>query len=229
MRSIPTFVSVIALLWCSAMVLRLSGTWVIPAYVICQSLFALVGFWGLQKNATDSPWYWAFYLPTFFAVLLLAVIVAIKFVVVYPVGLGLIVLFGSLVSAVAACSVTYYQLLKMFRADVPIGQAVLCIQAGILCFCGSATLLTLAEPMSPAMHSTALALSIFWLSIGSLLFAYLLGIQRTFGLWAGLNLWLPSFLAIACFGWLAFSLSGLQLEAGRQAVGSDHVQVVEVQ
>lgn len=231
MRAIPTFFSVVALLWCAAMIFRLPVRelpWVIPCYVVAQSLFALIGFWGLQRNATDSGWYWAMFLPAFGFVLLMAVLVAVKLVCAYPVGLGLIVLFGSLFSAVAACAVTYYQLLKMFHTSVPVGSAVLCIQAGILCFCGSATLLTLAEPTSPALHSAAFALSLFWLATGSLLFAYLLGIQRTFGAWAELNLWLPPFLAILCFGWLAFSLWNLQGEVSRQGVTSDRVQVVEV-
>lgn len=51
MRYAPTFFSVVALLWCSAAVLRIPNlTWAVPAYVIAQCAFALIGFLGLTKE-----------------------------------------------------------------------------------------------------------------------------------------------------------------------------------
>lgn len=232
MRYVPIFFSVVALLWCSAMVLRLPPrevTWCIPAYVITQCIFSLIAFLGLQKGSEYATSYRMFFAITFSAVLILSMCVMGRLVCAYPVGLGIIVILGSLGISITACAVTYYQLLKLFHSEVPIWYAFLCAQAAVLLTCGIATLLTVPEPAPPSLHVISIALSLFWLLTGVFLLAYMLGFVRTTGVtWNNLNQYVPPMLAAICFGWLAFQLSSLQGETARQSVVSDRVQVVEV-
>jgi hypothetical protein len=224
MRYAPTFFSVVALLWCSAAVLRIPNlTWAVPAYVIAQCAFALIGFLGLQKSSEGSKAYIAFFLVTFCAVLVLAMTVTGRLLITYPFGIACFVIAGSVLYAAATAGVVYYQLLKLY-GDVPMWSTVIVIQAAVLSMCGSATLLTLVEPMSPALHAVALSLSLFWMAMGAFFFAYVLGVERTLGLWSRLNLYLPSMIAVVAFSWLAFQLGTIQREAAPQAVTSDRMQ-----
>jgi hypothetical protein len=229
MRIAAVFVSVVALLWCSAMVLRLPHrevTWAIPTYVLAQFLFSLTAFLGLQRGSETSLWYKAFFLSTFSAVIVLGMIVAGRLVCAYPVGLAVLVIFGSVAIAIAIAATAYYQLLKLYKSHVPYGFAFLSIQGAMLLVCGFMALLSALEPSAPSLHIASVWLSVFWLATGAYFFAYMLGFARTVGVkWDNLNLFVPPMLAAICFGAMAFHLSGLQGEVGQAAVYSDKVQV----
>lgn len=236
MRMAAVFASVVMLLWCSAAVLRLPVReipWPIPVYVVAQFLFAMTAFLGLQRGSETAPetdaWYKVFFLATFSAVLLLALIVTGRLLCAYPPAMALIVIFGSVGLAVGVSGTVYYQLLKLYKSHVPPGYAGLTIQGAILLGCGFATLMCAIEPSAPSLHTASLWLAIFWLLNGVYFFSYMLGFTRTIGVkWDNINWYVPPMLAAVCFGAMAFNLSGQQAETAQQSVLSDRVQVMEV-
>lgn len=69
----PTFFSVLALIWASAVALRSERLpWIVPVYLIAQCAFALTAFLGLQKDILFSRFYTRFFFIAFAIVLVSA-------------------------------------------------------------------------------------------------------------------------------------------------------------
>lgn len=227
MRSVPTFLSVAVLVWAVAVTLRVPGhdlSWVVPAYVMAQCFFALIGLWGLQREALTSSTYATFFLVGFFAVLLAAVVCAGRFAAVFPPWLALLVLVGCVAFACVAGAVTYWRLILLYRGAVPYSSLGIVWQGAILIACGSISLLSFLAEDRPALRISALSLGLFWFALGAFFLLFSVGIVRLFSRYSRLNQFVPTFLAIIAFAWLAFSLSGLQRETARETV----LQNVEV-
>jgi hypothetical protein len=221
LRQLPTFVSVAVLVWAVAVTLRVPVhelSWTVPAYVSAQCLFGLIGLWGLQRESLTSPTYTAFFLVGFFAVLLAAMVCAGRFVAAFPIGLAVFVLVGCVAFACACGAVTYWRLLFLYRGAIPYSSIGIVWQGAILIGCGAISLLSYLAEDRPALRVSALALGLFWFALGAFFLLYSIGIVRVFSSYFRLNQFVPTFLAIIAFAWLAFSLSGLQAETARESV-----------
>lgn len=221
MKHLPTAVSVLVLIWAVAALLRVPGrdlTWAVPGYVMTQCLFALIAWWGLQRAAVNSHGYALFFSVGFFVVLLMAMVAAGRFLAVFPPGLAIFVILGTVASATATASVAYWRLLSIYSHGVPHSLLTTVLHGAILSTCGSATLLTLFAEQRPALRIAAFSLGSFWFLLGSFFFVYSVGIVRMYTAWTRLNHYVPMMLVIAAFSWMAFQLSGLQREGAREAV-----------
>lgn len=213
MRTIPTFVSVLAVIWAAASCVRASGLgWPIPAYVIGQCFFVLSAWLSLQKWLPgDTHYRWLFNL-SFFAVLGLALTATARFLAVFPPALAAFVFLAGLFSVCATAAVVYWRLLEIYTDRVPQALAATVLQASILTFCGSSTLLTLFAPAKAEVCISATALGTFWFLMGAFFFAYCIGIVRMHTAWARLDYYFPAMLAIASFGWMAWQLGSLRAQ-----------------
>ena len=229
-RHIPTLASVIAVMLAAGFVFRVPGRaihWTVPAYLCAQFFFAVVAWWGLQKSANLSDSYMTFYALAFGAVLVLAIGVSVRMAMTHPTGLALFVLFGAAAQSIAVGSVIYHQLSEEYGGHMPNAIQIAVFQAVILAFCGAVTLTVTAAKVESELWASAMALGSFWSVLAFLSWGYALGITRNRGIWIHLNNFLPSFLAVAAFAWLAFTLSGLQSEGSRQEVTQKQAVVSE--
>lgn len=228
LRHIPTLASVIAVLLAAGCVFRVPGRaipWTVPAYLVAQFFFAVIAWWGLQKGETSGS-YLRYYACAFGVVLLLAIAASVRLAMVHPNWLTNLVCFGAAAQSVAVGAVIYWELLKEYGGHVPAVNQVAVFQAVIMAFCGAVTLTVTAAKVESEVWASAMALGAFWSVMAFLSWGYALGITRNRGIWIHLNNFLPAFLAIVAFSWLAFTLSGLQSETSRQEV-TQHVVVSE--
>lgn len=223
MKQLATFFSVIALIWAAAASLRFAGSslpWSVPAYLIAQCLFALVGWWGLQRASLESRGYLLFFAVGFAAVLLLACAFAFRVTFVFPRILAAWLLLAAFFAAACVSSITYFEVLKIYGAvKVPPQLLLALFQGGVLSCAGVVTFSTLLHaPLAPELRFVATAFGAFWITLGILAFGWAVGVTRNRQVWLHLNDFLPAFLAIVAFTWLAIQLSGLQRELSRQPV-----------
>jgi hypothetical protein len=218
---ISTLASIIAVLLATGFVLRVPGrsiSWTVPAYLIAQFFFAVIAWWGLQKVDALSGSYMAYYALSFGSVLFLAILVTIRMAMVHPTLLGIFLLVGAAAQSAAIASVIYWELLKEYGGHVPAACQIAAFQAAVLAFCGAVTLTVTAAKVETELWSVSMALGMFWSAIAFLSWGYALGITRSRDIWIHLNNFLPAFLAVVAFAWLAFQLSGIQSELSRQEV-----------
>jgi hypothetical protein len=219
-----------ALMLAAGFVFRIPGRsihWTVPAYLCAQFFFCVIGWWGLQKSANLSDSYMTFYALTFGAVLLLAIYASVRMALIHPLGLALFVIFGAAAQSAAIGSVIYHQLSEEYGGHIPNAVQIAVFQAVILAFCGAVTLTVTAAKVESELWASAMALGSFWSVMGFISWGYALGITRNRGIWIHLNNFLPSFIAVVAFAWLAFTLSGLQAEGSRQEVTQKQAVVSE--
>lgn len=215
MRHIPTFVSIVALVWASAMTLRSERLpWIVPAYVVAQCVFALIAFLGLQRSILHSRGYTRFFFVTFSLVLVFAVWFAAYQTRAIPQGQG--ILAASFVY-LGVLAWTLHSLLAHY-GPVPAQIKLTLFQGAILLSCGIVALISTALRLPPEQNVAALALGSFWLAMGALMWCWSVGYMRNQRVWLTLNDFLPAFLAIAAFGWMAFELGKAQSELSYQAL-----------
>jgi hypothetical protein len=227
-RNVPTFVSVAVLVWAVAATLRVPGrelTWAVPAYVIAQCIFALIGLWGLQRTDEQHASYAIFFNVGFFIVLLAAFIATGRFLAVFPPVLAVFVMVGCICFSAVTAGIAYYELLRMYNDHIPATLISTIWQAAILLVCGSASILSVFAESRPALQISASALGTFWFLLGAFFFAYCVGIVRLHSSFLRLNHYVPMMLAIVAFGYLALELGKLQSEVAREAVPAVEIQV----
>lgn len=229
MRHAQVFLSVIALAASCGMSMRFFGRqlpWMVAAYLAVQCLFALIAWWGIQVGSLESVSYMRFFGLFFAAALLLAVMFAVKMAMLHPQILGAWLLFGTLLQTSVVASIVYWELVKTYWT-VPAQLQMSLLQGFVLSFCGIVTLVALATDLSPELRYAAMALGTFWTLLGVMAFAWTLGIGRNRSMWLHLNNFIPAFLAIVCFSWMAVKLNGLQTEGSRQEVPAAQHIVME--
>lgn len=215
MRHVPTFVSIVALVWASAMALRSQRLpWIVPAYVIAQCLFALIAFLGLQRTILHSRGYTLFFFVGFTAVLVLALGFALQQSRLFPDGKFI---FPATVIYVGLLALVLYKTLA-HSAAVPAQIKLTLAQGAILLSCGVVALISTVLKLGPEQHVAALALGSFWLAMGALMWCWSVGFMRNQRVWLTLNDFLPAFIAVVAFGWMAFELGKAQSELSYQAL-----------
>lgn len=236
MRYSLTFASVIALLYASVVILRVPSreiSWCVQAYVLAECCVHFFGLLGLQKNPAESPWYNAFFTAVTVLTLILAFVVAGRVLISLDVDWAYGVTFAAVVFTAITTARVSKIVIKLWAPEpVQDKTIIVIVKAAISLLCGLVVLLALLEPMAPAIHKAALALSFYWIGSAGFSFAYVIGTSRTFEIWAQWvrrNEIVPAMLIVVFFGWLGFALSGLQRESAPQAVSSDRIQTQEAQ
>ena len=223
MKHFLTFLSILALMGAAAASLRFAGKslpWTVPAYLMAQCLFALIGWWGLQRASLESRGYLLFFGVGFAAVLLLACAFAFRVTFVFPRLLAGWLLLAALFGAACVSAIAYFEVLKIYGAvKVPPQLLLALFQGGVLWFAGVVTLATLLyAPLATELRLVVVACGLFWTSLGILALGWSVGVMRNRQVWLHLNDFLPAFLAVVAFSWLAIQLFGLQRELSRQPV-----------
>jgi hypothetical protein len=234
LAQLPTFLSIAVLLWSVAMALRMVGTvsgrrltWLAPAYLITQLLVVVIGWWGMQPDMVEgmrhdtieSRAYLFFFGIGFFLVLGFAVAFAVKLAFIHPKALGTWLICTAASFGGCLSTIVYLELRKIYGIHtIPPQCQMATIQGGVLLFCGAATLVALFTELSPELRYAVIALGTFWMLIGIFALGFAIGIIRNRGVWLHLNDFLPAFLAIVLFSWLAIQWGNLQAETSRQVV-----------
>ncbi len=213
-----TAVSVIALLWAAAMALRSTRLpWIVPAYVIFQLVFAASAFLGLQRSVVESRVYAQFYTLAFGSLLILPAFFLAVLLRHHDQVLRVWLVGAAMLFFAAVGATIYFEVLKIYK-HVPAQEYIALAQGTALTVYGAIALTSLALRLEPETNIAATALGLFWLSIGVLSFAFAIGIARNQRVWLTLNDFLPAFLAIVAFGWMAFELGKRQHELSFQAL-----------
>ena len=138
MKHLPTLASVIALI-VAGFSIRFVGRqlpWTVAVYIAAQCLFALIGWWGIQRDVIRSNAYLNFFALGFTLVLLSAVAFAIKIAFVHPKILGIYLIFGALFQSSGITAIVVVQLIRTYR-NVPAHLLLADLQGFVLCFCGT--------------------------------------------------------------------------------------------
>lgn len=214
-RQIPYLVSLLALICAAAMTLRFRDIpWIVPAYLIIQSMVSLLGWLALQRMNPDSRGWMLGFVAALAVVLLFIGWTGFCFVHVMPFGWQLFVgYFGS--NALLAFSLS--SILKG-RGDTSGYFDLALIQGAVLSASGTVLLISIIGDWNPSTRYCITALGWFWLLLGAQSFGYAMGITKKRELWIALNSYVPALLAIAAMAWLCLKLSGLQGEVAREAV-----------
>lgn len=207
MRHLATFASFAAVALCAGAAIRAHLPWLISVYLVAQACFALCGWWALQRTVLTSRAYLFTFAGLFGLVLILALFVAIHWPLNFWIG---ILLMPTLAICAALVALDIYTSIR----NPPSQLTLVLIQGTVLVFCGVMTLRSLSEPLSADLRYAAMALGIFWTLQGVHGWFY----AGSRGTWEAGNWFVPQMLALTCFGWLTFALSGAQLESARQHV-----------
>lgn len=216
MRYVPTFFSIVALVWASAMTLRSTRLpWIVSAYVIAQCAFALIAFLGLQRAILYTHLYTRFFFVTFGIVLVSALAFAMQQGLRAP-TMGWLTIPFSLAHFGFLGFVLYRHLAH--KGAVPSNVKLAIAQGAVLLACGMVASVSLAANLAPEEAVASLALGSFWLAMGGLMWCWSVGFLRNQQVWLTLNEFLPAFLAVIAFGWMAFELGRAQGELAPQAL-----------
>jgi|SRR5579885_110751 len=199
-----TFFSVVVLLWCSCCVLRASLPWTVPACVVSQTFFALVGILGLQKHPPEGWAYELFFVIGFGSVLVFACWFALES--------------SSAWFALITFNWCLYLALVLMHSRRPHTKLVIAFGT-ILLWCGILALVSLSKTLRPELHYSTLALGMFWLLLGVTFLCCAIGATRNRELWQIVGDLVPPTIALIAFGGLALMLwGGPQAELSRQSV-----------
>ena len=215
--------SMVVLAVAAALALRLVGhgrmSWLEPAYLIAQCLLALLIWLGVQCNSIESRAYLIYFGVGFLLVLGFAIAFAIRLAFVHPKALGIWLICTAFSFSACLCTIVYLELQKIYGIRPIAEQCQMAVlQGGVLLFCGTTSLVALFTELSPVLRYAVISFGAFWTLLGLLALGYSLGIIRNYRAWIHLNDFLPAFLAIIAFSWLAIQWVGLQAETSRQAV-----------
>lgn len=212
MKYLPTFISVVALVWAAAMALRCDRLpFFVPAYIITQCAFALVAFLSLQRVVIRSESYTYFFAISFGLVLLSGLGFIVWMSMQHGSALGWTLLVSCLAHAGVIGLVIYTQIQKI-TPSVPSHLQLAVFQGAVLVFYGTVALISLALPLTPEIRIATIALGGFWMAVGVFSFAWSIGLLRHPAMWLTLNNFLPAMLAIVAFGWMALQLGKTQGE-----------------
>jgi len=219
MRSVPTFLSIAAVIWAAAAALKADVPWPVNAYVISQAVFALTSWWVLQKSAAETRAYSAVFSLGFFMVLGFALLATAAFLEAFPGWLAVLAVAACGLQALVLHTIIGWRLEGLYD-HIPHTILSLNWQATLLSFEGSLTLLTLFAPMKPSMRIAAACLGGFWWALGAFVFAYALNVKLfpQTDIWDDLNFYVPMMLATAAFGSLAFYFGKLQGEGAMEVI-----------
>jgi hypothetical protein len=188
--------------------------WLVIGYFAAHAVYVLAGWWVLQRFAVESPEYFRVYAWGSVPALAMAIAVALRY---------------SLEDGPAAAAV----MSGVFAATVCIGLAERVMDArnldslpavivwhfvttAVFLACGMATFLSLAAPTGDIETATKLALAGFWLAFGAYEVAYAIAHLNPHMSWVVRQAWVPPFVALAAFLWLAVKLHGGHAELARQ-------------
>lgn len=211
------FLALLALAVASAITLRHSRDipWVIPAYLILQTLIQLLGWLGLQKMTPETAeWMW-FYVAVVIFGSLSELGMGASFAWHLP--------FGWAVAIAGFCfslsiSASFYSILTKIYGKVPGETDVALIQGLIQSAAGLLMLLSVVLEWHPAAQMAIRSVGFFLLATGVNSFGFAMGIVKHRELCIALNTYAPGVLTIMFMAWLVFQLSGLQGETAREAV-----------
>jgi hypothetical protein len=216
--------SLVVLAVTAALALRLIGagrslSWLEPAYLTAQCLFALLIWLGVQCNSLESRAYLICFGVGFVLVLGFALAFAIRLAFVHPKALGVWLICTAFSFAACLCVIVYLELRKIYGIHpIPPQCQMAMLQGGVLLFCGATSLVALFTELAPELRHAVIAFGVFWMLLGLLALGYSLGIIRNRQVWIHLNDFLPAFLAIVAFSWLAIQWGGLQAELSRESI-----------
>ncbi|HEV2521072.1 MAG TPA: hypothetical protein VGT24_01715 [Candidatus Acidoferrales bacterium] len=220
MKSLPTFLSMVVLLWLLAVMMPLSrirGHWLIVVFLVAQFAFTMLCFMAVQRVGADSASYRVIFPIAAFMAMAASLGVAFSWASELGLGNALLAIFVSACVPIASAAIVSDSAGE--RSHFYLGCGALFIFPGML------SLLTIVLPHSHADTVTRLGLSLFWILIGVYFYAAAASMGNSNLEWAPQHPWIPSLIAILVFGLLAFSLSRAQRETAQQAVYADVAEV----
>ena len=216
MKSLPTFLSMVVLLWLLATVVplqRIRGHWMLVVFLAAQFAFTSLCFMSLQKVGRDSDTYHFIFAGAMCAAVAAALVLSLTWAAEMGFGVGLLALLTSFMAPLgASCVVFSYSGSK---------SALYIIGGSLFLFPAMLALLSSVLPVSPSDTMVRLCVGIFWMLIAAYFYATGASLSNANLQAAPRAAWIPSLVAILCFGVLAYSLSRAQYETSRAALHAD--------
>jgi hypothetical protein len=204
------FVSFLSVAWATAMACKHRLPWTVWSYLAAQSVFTLCAWW-VAQGASNRVY------RAMFHTLGIVLVLALVRTIAWPMSFWNLGLFPSLFFAVLFAGFRIWWPLKPLLTEREQERLLIpLVYGGIFLFCGFIAILALVERLEPTIRWSSLALGINWIAQG--IFAWVLVGNRGKLMVrdVDLNEFIPQFVAIICFSWLAVAYGGAQPESARQ-------------
>lgn len=220
MKSLSTFLSIAALLSLIAVVVplnRMRGHWLMLVFLAAQLAFVLLAFMALQKIERNVPAYQKLFAVAALLSIAASWILAFDWMAELP-------SFSIELGAITSLACSFGAVLFLLTSVENPAARFYTLLGGAFLFPGLLTLLAVVNEISAADTMARSALAAFWILNGLYLFAAAASLKNANLSVLPRTAWIPSVIAVVCFGLLALGLSRAQMETNRAAL---HVDAAE--
>lgn len=201
------FAAIVVTLWAIRVVSRLPKVReLVMSYLVCQLGFSIAGESALAGMSTSDPRYSAIYTVAAFPALACALAIGFSFSLAVAEPKRWVLQGVALLVAGIAFAVTWTWTEHVYWQGVPwelahaVSKGTLMLLACLLVAFG------LPGAKDMALRRAGGILAALWGSLAAWNLTFGWGIVRHRATWEGLNLWVPTMLCVAAFGWLGFVL-----------------------
>lgn len=184
------------------------------AYLLLYAISSLGAQLMLSRTAGNSSQYLSRYVALQLPVLVLAAALAVQFCLrahVLMAALPASLIYGALLWHIANS-----RLEAAWRGVVPAQVDWTLFFAGAFSVLGVLAFVGVLTAPDGKAEAVRMALCAHWTLYGAFLFAYSTGVLRDRGVWIQRGQWMSAVIGIAAYAWLAWQLSGAQMELSRQ-------------
>ena len=216
----PLFGFVVVLMVACAFALRVNLPMAWFGYLVLMLLTHMLAFYFLFKTSVGqipNPSYLPVYSGSTVAAVVLMGLLTFQFSRNLPSVLSVLFCLAAMGFGAAVVMVIRWWLLGVYQT-IPSETTVTLAHSWVLFVCGACALASFLPEPTALGKVFRIALGLYWLAISCTGFSITVGFIKSRDLSIKLNLVIPAVIGIAAFGWLAYSLSGLQSETSRETV-----------
>lgn len=216
MKSATLIISVAVFIWLLAAMAHAFGRQIPPLLVGYLLLYAISSVGAqivLGRTAGSSSEYLARFIALLLPVVIVAAVLAVQ---LCWTAQALIAVPVSLLQAGMLWFVARGVIARAWRGVVPVQVEWTLFFAAAFCALGVLAFVGVLTAPDQKAEIVRMSLCAHWTLYGAFLFAYSTGVLRDRGVWIQRGAWMSAVIGIAAYAWLAWQLSGAQMEFSRQ-------------
>jgi len=216
MKSVTLIISIAVFVWLLAAMAHVFDRQIPPlvaGYLLLYAISSVGAQIVLGRTAGNSPEYLARFVALLLPVVIVAAVLAVQ---LCWSAQALIAIPVSLLQAGILWFVARRVVAGAWRGAVPAQTEWTLFFAAAFCALGLLAFVGVLTAQNQKAEIVRMALCAHWSLYGAFLFAYSTGILRDRGTWIQRGAWMSAVIGIAAYAWMAWQLSGAQMEFSRQ-------------